>query len=92
MIQAMPQADPFGVAGGQGPALILGPALVVERHLNVLHDSELLDEIVGLENETQPGAPNGRQSVVVELRHILSAEVIVARGGPVKTTQQVQHR
>ena len=87
----MLQANAFGVPGGPGATFAFGAALVVERHFNVLHDRELLDQVVGLEYEAQSGAADGGQGVVVELGHVVAAQVVTARGGPVQTAEQVQH-
>src|SRR6266511_3868545 len=78
VIQAMLQSDAGGERLGALAALSRRSSLIIQRHFDVLHDAELLDEIVGLENEPEPRAANSRKGVIVHLRHIFPAKKVAA--------------
>src|SRR5262245_23721183 len=90
MLEALFEAHKSRHLASEFPALILRPALVVKRDFDVFQHRELLDQIVGLEYETKPGAAHRREGVVVHLRDISVAEKIMARGGPVETTEKIE--
>src|SRR6266568_1106227 len=91
VVQAMAQAHPLGNLRRQGAAFRLRAALVIERHLDVLDDGQLLDEIVGLENKTNARPANGGQGVVIQLGHIITAEQKTTAARTVQTAEEVEH-
>ena len=66
--------------------------LVGERHLDILHHAQLLNEIVRLKNKAQIPAADARERLVVHRRHILTGEEILPRGGPIETAEHIEQR
>ena len=66
-------------------------ALVKQGHLDVLEDGELRDEVVGLEDETDPASTHLRQLVIGHPGNIFIAQEIGAGSRSVQATEQVQH-
>src|SRR5262249_15191245 len=61
-------------------------SLVGERELNVLEYRVLLDQVVGLKDETEVAAADLGQLIVVEPCDVSAAEQVLARGRAVETT------
>ena len=74
-----------------GPLVALGPghSRIHEGDLHVLHERQLWQQIVLLENKTQHPVADGRQLIFVHLSHILSVQQIRAGGGDVQTADDV---
>src|SRR5207247_1376596 len=92
VMRAVIQANPRGVLGSQPAALLLRPAPVKKRDLDIFHDGQLLYAIVGLKNKSEPRSANAGQGVVVHLRDVLYTQQVTAAGGTVQAAKQVQHR
>ena len=65
-------------------------ALVKQGKMNVLHHIELLDEVVGLEDEANACSTNAGKFLVGHAGHVVSTEEISSRGRPVEAAQNVQ--
>src|SRR6185436_16378200 len=59
VFEPVAEPDPAGELLGEITALGFGAALIIKGDLDVLDDRELLDEMVGLEDESQPCAADG---------------------------------
>jgi hypothetical protein len=46
------------------PAFLFGPSLVIKRDLDIFKDAELLNEVIGLENETEASPADRRQCII----------------------------
>src|SRR6266567_1595764 len=90
VVEPILQTHARGQTPGEVAALVLGAALVIERDLDVLHHGELLNEIVGLKNETESGPAHGGEQIVIHLRDILAAEPVAAGRRPIEATEQVE--
>ena len=90
--QPLAQAD----HRGQGVAAFFGlpvdAALVVQRHLDVLDDRQLRNQVVRLEHEADPAGANPRQFAIVHLGHVVVAQEVRAGRGLVQATQEIQQR
>ena len=67
-------------------------ALVEQRHFDVLHHRVLLNQVVRLEDETDPRGPNPGELIVVHAGDVVAAEVIAAVAGAIEAAQQVEQR
>src|SRR5438876_10541543 len=54
VVEAILQANEDGQSRGHLATLQFGPILVIEGDLDILEDGQLLDKIIGLENEPAP--------------------------------------
>lgn len=68
------------------------PAAIVQRNLNVFQNCVLRDQIERLKDKANQMIANVRQIVVAQFRNAVSAEDILATGGPVERTEQVEQR
>ena len=91
VVEAILQADASGQLRGDLATLLFGPILVIEGDFDILEDGQLLDKIVGLENEPEPSAAHGGKGVVLHLRDVLAPKQVTARGRPIETAEQIEH-
>jgi len=92
VIETVPETDEAGQFFAVLEAVLQIPPLVKERNVDVLNDSQLVDEIVILEDESESSSAHGGQVVVVHVRDILAAEEILSAGRAVQAAKDVQHR
>ncbi len=90
VVEAVVEADLGGEFGGDGAHLFVGGAAVVHGDGDVFADGELLDEVVGLEDEAEVAIAGGGEVVVVEGGDVLAAEEVVARGGLIEAAEDVE--
>ena len=91
VVEAILQANEDGQSRGNFATLLFRPILVIERDFDILEDRQLLDKIIGLENEPEPSAADGGEGVVLHARDILAAQEILTRGGPIEAAEQIEH-
>ena len=87
MMDTVAESYAFGEFDGDFTAFGFGAALVVEGELDIFGDGELLDEVVGLEDEAQACAANLGEVVVVHLGDVVGAEEVLALGGAVEASE-----
>src|SRR5688500_10572246 len=69
-----------------------GHAGVHRRHLDVARRARGGDQVVALEHEAEGLAPQPRQLVAAERRHVLAVEEVLAAAGPVEAAEDVHER
>ena len=90
VVEAMAEADELREGDAVFVAVGEIAALVKERDVDVLDDRELVDEVVGLEDEAERAAAEGGELVVVHGGDVLAAEKIFAGGGAVEAAEDVE--
>src|SRR5207245_9480783 len=91
VVEAILQADASGQSRSDFATLLFWPILVIKRDFDILEDCQLLDKVVGLENEPEPGAAHSRQGVVLHARDVLASKEILARRWPIEAAEQIEH-
>ena len=91
VVEAILQANEDGQSRGNFATLLFRPILVIERDFDILKDGQLLDKVIGLENEPEPSAADGGEGVVLHARDVLAAQEILTRGGPIEAAEQIEH-
>ena len=92
MRKAFAQADESGQFETTSAAFLGDGPLIGQRRLDVLHHGQLRNEIVRLKYEPDAEGANGRELVVVKKRYVIRAEVKLAGGRFIQTTQKVEQR
>lgn len=67
------------------------PAAIVQRNLNVFQNCVLRDQIERLKDKANQMIANVRQIVVAQFRNAVSAEDILATGGPVDAPSRLSN-
>ena len=74
MVQAITQTDSFGECDRSGPFFWSDITLVIERHLDVFDDTQLLDQVIGLEDKSDSLRSDIGKLVVTHRRDVIVAE------------------
>ena len=90
VIEAMAEADELREGDAVCVAVGEVAALIKERDVDVLDDGELVDEVVGLEDEAERAAAKGGELVVIHRGDVLPAEEIFAGGRAVEAAEDVE--
>ena len=88
--RAVTHADRLEGAQRRGVAFGRRSAVEHEGQADVLHERQLREEVVSLEDESDPAPPDERQGVVTEGREVDPFEEDAARGGTRDAAEEVE--
>ena len=79
--------DEVSKTNGSLSAMRQRRSLIGKRHHDVLDHTQLLNQVVRLEDETQVAAPHPRERFVIKGGHIPVAKDVSPRCWPIKTAE-----
>jgi hypothetical protein len=91
VVEAIAQADEGGQFEAAVVALLEVAALVEEGDLDIFEDAELGDEVIGLKDEPDALAADFRQLIIAHAGDILIPQKVLAGGGAVEATEEIEH-
>ena len=84
------QAHELGQSQAELRTVGIGRSLIGQRHRDVFHHAELLNQVVRLKHEAEVAAADTRERFIVERGDIVAAQEILPGGRPVEAPEQVE--